>query len=89
MSATAGLDRSLRVSRRDWWSDGAALAIKQLALAGHGFTSEHLVELVGEPHEPHLLGAAFASAQRSGTIQMVGAVIGRDGKARRVWWATE
>lgn len=85
-AASGGLERALQVAQRDWWSDGAALAIKQLATAGRGFTSEHLIDLVGEPHEPHLLGAAFAAAQRSRVIEAIGATIGRDGKPRRIWW---
>lgn len=87
--ASNGLDRAIDVAERDWWSQGAAMAIRQLALTGRGFTSEHLIELCGYPHESHLVGAAFAAAQRSGVITAVGAVIGRDGEPRRVWWAAE
>lgn len=84
----AGLEQAIEIAERDWWSQGAALAIRQLAMSGRGFTSEHLVDLCGMPNESCLVGAAFAAAQRTGAITTVGAVIGRDGVARRVWWAT-
>lgn len=82
----ATLDDAIDAADRDWWSMGAQLSLAQLAATGQGFTAEHVADLVGEPSEPHLVGVAFAKAQRDGVIVTVGAAIGRDGTPRRVWW---
>lgn len=81
-----GLDRAIANSASDWWTQGALLAIKQLARSGHGFTVDHVLDMVGAPTDPHYLGAVLASAQRQHIIERVGARVGRDGRLVGVWW---
>lgn len=81
-----GLTTAIDNAVRDWWFVGASAAIRQLALAGRGFTADHLLDLVGEPTDPHYVGAAFAAARRSNIIEPVGCRVGRGGRLVRVWW---
>ncbi len=81
-----GIDRAMDGANSSWWWAGAALAIQQLARQGVGFSAEHVVDLVGEPDDPHHLGAALAAAYRRGVIEPVGARIGRANRPVRVWW---
>src|SRR3712207_1453683 len=62
-----GLDQAISNASTDWWSIGAAVAIRQLALGGY-FDADSLLDLVGEPPHPAYVGAAFAAAQRSAVI---------------------
>jgi hypothetical protein len=62
------------------------LAISQLARSGRGFDIDDVLDLVGEPTDPHYPGAAFASARRQKLIEPVGARVGRGGRLVRVWW---
>lgn len=80
-----GLDRAVQVARRDWYGQGCARAIRQLAATGRPFTAHDVRDLVGASDDPHMIGAAFAAAQRSKLITVVSAVIGPDGNPRRVW----
>lgn len=81
-----GLDQAIENSKSDWWTSGAMLPIRQLALAGRGFTVDHIREMAGEPEDPHYWGALFAAAQKVKIIEAVGARVGRDGRLVRVWW---
>ena len=82
----SGLDRAIENAESDWWTTGALLAIQQLAKIGRGFDVDHVLDLVGEPTDPHYLGAAFAVARRQKIIEPVGARVGRGGRLVRVWW---
>jgi hypothetical protein len=81
-----GLEQAIDNAARDWWFQGAMVAIRQLALTGRGFTPDHLLDMVGAPTDPHYLGAVFAAAQRLKIVEAVGSRIGRDGRLVRVWW---
>lgn len=87
-TAGPGLDRAIRVGDRDWYAAGCARAIKQLATTGRPFTADDVRDLVGESDDPHMIGVAFAVASRSKLIEVVSAVVGRDGRPARVWNAT-
>lgn len=80
------VDTAIENATADWWSIGAGLAIDQLARSGRGFTIDHVLELTGEPTDPHYPGAVMAAAQRRRVIEAVGAVVGRGGRLLRVWW---
>lgn len=69
-----------------WWWQPAMTAMRSLAGAGTTFTAEHLGMLgVTEPDDPCRVGSLFSAAYRTGLIEPSGAVIGLDGRARRVW----
>lgn len=80
----SGLDQAMTNAASDWWSQGAALALRQLALGGY-FDADMLLDLVGEPPHPAYVGAAFAAAWRSGLIEQVGCRVARDQRLLRVW----
>ncbi len=80
----SGLDQAMSNAAGDWWSQGAALAIRQLALGGY-FDADMLLDLVGEPPHPAYVGATFAAAWRSGLIEQVGCRVARDQRLLRVW----
>jgi len=87
MTETAdGLGHAIDNASTDWWTQGALLAIQQLARGGRGFDVDHLLDMVGEPTDPHYLGAAFAMAQRLKITEPVGARVGRGGRLVRIWW---
>lgn len=88
MATSKGLAAAVRVSTRDWWALGARKILTRLIASGRPFTSEMIVNEVGEPDDPHMVGALIAGAQRSGLIESYGASIGQDGRARRQWVAT-
>lgn len=88
MATSAGLAGAVRASRRDWWATGARKILDRLIASGRPFTSETITSEIGEPDDPHMVGALIAGAQRSGLIESYGAAIGRDGRARRQWSAT-
>lgn len=79
-----GLDQAITNAASDWWSQGAALALHQLALGSY-FDADTLLDLVGEPPHPAYVGAAFAAAWRSGLIEQVGCRVASDGRLVRVW----
>src|SRR5215212_1619225 len=81
-----GLDRAIENAESDWWTQGALTAIRQLARDRRGFTIDDVLDLVGEPTDPHYPGAAFASARRQKVVEAVGARVGRGGRLVRVWW---
>ena len=81
-----GLDRAIENAASDWWFQGALLAIQQLALSRRGFTVDTLLDMVGQPSEPHHVGAVFAAAQRQRIAEAVGAAVAADGRLVRVWW---
>lgn len=83
--ASPGLDRAIQVGRRDWYAQGCARAIKQLAAAGRPFTADDVRDLVGETDDPHMIGVAFAVASRSKLIELVSVVVDRSGRPARVW----
>ena len=80
------LDSAIKHATTDWWASGAALAIRQLALADRGFDADHVLDMVGRPPSPECVGAVFAAARRSNVIEAVGCRVGRDGRLLRVWW---
>lgn len=80
----SGLDQAMSNAASDWWSQGAALALRQLALGGY-FDADMLLDLVGEPPHPAYVGAAFAAAWRSGLIEQVGCRVARDQRLVKVW----
>jgi hypothetical protein len=82
--AVDGLQQAINNAASDWWSQGAALALRQLALGGY-FDADMLLDLVGEPPHPAYVGAAFAAAWRSGLIEQVGCRVARDQRLLRVW----
>jgi hypothetical protein len=82
----SGLEQAIANASSDWWFRGALVAIRQLALAGRGFTADHLLDMVGAPTDSHHVGALFAAAQKLRIIEAVGARVGRDGRLVRVWW---
>src|SRR5829696_4450854 len=82
----ASLDRAIANAAADWWTQGALTAIRQLAREHRGFTIDDVLDLVGEPTDPHYPGAAFASARRQKVVEPVGARVGRGGRLVRVWW---
>ena len=79
-----GLDRAIENAASDWWTQGALTAIRQLARDRRGFTIDDVLDLVGEPTDPHYPGAAFASARRQKVVEAIGARIGRGGRLVRV-----
>src|SRR5215218_3053041 len=81
-----GLERAIENAVADSWTQGALTAIRQLARDRRGFTIDDVLDLVGEPTDPHYPGAAFASARRQKLIEPVGARVGRGGRLVRVWW---
>lgn len=83
---TSGFAAVIESASDDCWSIEAALAIAQLGRRSLGFDASHVVEMVGEPTDPHQLGAAFSAAYRKGLIEPVGARIGSNGRPCRVWW---
>src|SRR5829696_5054514 len=85
-SLSDGLNRAIENAAADWWTQGALTAIRQLARDSRGFTIDDVLDLVGEPTDPHYPGAAFASARRQRLIEPVGARVGRGGRLVRVWW---
>lgn len=84
---SSGLQQAIDNASSDWWSSGAALAIRQLASVGY-FDADMLLDLVGEPPHGAYVGAAFAAAWRSGVNEQVGCRIARDGRLVRVWFGT-
>ena len=84
-----GLDSAIAHASVDWWSEGARLAIRQLAQAGRGFDADHVLDMVGAPPSPECVGAIFAGLQRTGEIEAVGARIARDGRLLRIWWGRQ
>lgn len=81
-----GLDMAVANASADWWFTGAMVALQQLAITARGFTVDHLVDLVGEPPDPHYLGSVFSAAQKMSMVEAVGCKVGRGGRLVRVWW---
>ena|SRR5215204_4850447 len=85
-SLADGLDRAIENAATDWWMRGAMVAIGQLAREHRGFDVDDLLDLVGQPNDPHHVGAALAAARRQKLVEAVGARVGRGGRLVRVWW---
>src|SRR5215213_6618067 len=85
-SLADGLDRAIENAATDWWTQGAMVAISQLARSGRGFDVDDVLDLVGQPEVANYCGAAFASARRQKIIEPVCARVGRGGRLVRVWW---
>src|SRR5215212_445896 len=85
-SLADGRDRAIENAAGDWWTQGAMVAIGQLARERRGFTIDDVLDLCGQPTDPHYSGAVLAAAQRRKLIEPVGAWIGRGGRLVRVWW---
>lgn len=69
-----------------WWWKPAMTAVRTLAASGRTFSAEDLPAMgVTDPDVPGRVGSLFAAAYRAGVIEPMGAVIGLDGQARRVW----
>jgi hypothetical protein len=81
-----GLEQAIEAAASDWWTTCALLAIKQLALTGRGFTVDHVLDMCGQPEDPHYVGAVFALAQCQRIVEAVGARVGHDNRLRRIWW---
>lgn len=84
--ALAGVNAAIDNAATDWWFQGSLQAVKQLAMTGRGFTADHLLDMVGEPTDPHYVGAVFAVAQRQRIVEAVGCRIGAGGRLLRIWW---
>lgn len=82
-----GVDVAIANASADWWFTGGLLAIRQLAMSGRGFTPCHVLEMVGEPPDPHYVGALFAAAVRKRIVEAVGCRVAADGRLVRVYWA--
>lgn len=82
----SGLDQAISNAAGDWWTSGAMLAIRQLAMTGRGFDADHVITMCGMPSDGHYVGAVFAAAQRSKIIEAVGCRVAADGRLLRVWW---
>lgn len=72
------------------WREKAREALERLAAtASDPFSADDLVELVGEPPVPNMLGALFLSASRRDVIQPVGFTVSRrpsaHARAQRTW----
>ena len=56
----SGLDCAIESASRDWWYQGAMVAVQQLARSGRGFDVDHVASLTGEPPAAVYWGALFA-----------------------------
>lgn len=54
------------------WRDKAAEAMAELAATGEEFSADDLVEKVGPPPHPNMLGPTFGNAARADLINAVG-----------------
>lgn len=83
----AGQQAALAFDRT--WSDEAMEALERLAADGTEFSADQLLEHVGEPASPGVVGAVFGKAARAGLIRAVGVStsrrISRHGGLQRVW----
>ena len=84
----SGLDCAIESASRDWWYQGAMVAVQQLARSGRGFDVDHVASLTGEPPAAVYWGALFAAATKLGVVEAVGCRVAGDGRLVRVYWGS-
>lgn len=71
------------------WGEGALEALEQLAADGLEFTTDALLQLVGQPSSRGAVGGVFKKAAKAGLIRCVGVTnsqrISGHGGLQRVW----